>query len=110
MATAYPDDLCPYHGKAGTRQSLEAPDFADSLGSLNRKGFLESVRKGRERQYTVLISEDEYLEVEASDFLKRHSGRSMGGFVKHSFLLTPFRKMNWMSCVVCSTKESRMEG
>ena len=68
------------------------------LARLTEKGFLESVRKGRERQYTVLISEDEYLEVEDAVLSK------------HSFLLTPFRKMNWMSCVVCSTKESRMEG
>ena len=52
------------------------------LACLTEKGFLDSVRKGRERQYTALISEEEYLEVEASDFLKRHSGRSMGGFVK----------------------------
>ena len=47
--------------------------------------FLESVRKGRERQYTAIISEDEYLEVETSDFLKRYSGHSMGGLVKTLF-------------------------
>jgi len=41
-------------------------------------------------QYTALISEDEYLEVEASDFLKRHSGRSMGGFVKTLFSSNSF--------------------
>ena len=41
------------------------------LARLTEKGFLESVRKGRERQYTAIISEDEYLEVETSDFLKR---------------------------------------
>ena len=52
------------------------------LARLTEKGFLESVRKGRERQYTAIISEDEYLEVETSDFLKRYSGHSMGGLVK----------------------------
>ena len=51
------------------------------LARLTEKGFLESVRKGRE---------DEYLEVEASDFLKRHSGRSMGGFVKTLFSSNSF--------------------
>lgn len=55
------------------------------LARLTEKGFLESVRKGRERQYTAIISEDEYLEVETSDFLKRYSGHSMSGFVKTLF-------------------------
>ena len=55
------------------------------LARLTEKGFLESVRKGRERQYTAIISEDEYLEVETSDFLKRYSGHSMGGLVKPLF-------------------------
>ena len=55
------------------------------LARLSEKGFLESVRKGRERQYTAIISEDEYLEVETSDFLKRYSGHSMGGLVKTLF-------------------------
>ena len=55
------------------------------LARLTEKGFLESVRKGRERQYTAIISEDEYLEVETSDFLKRYSGHSMGGLVKTLF-------------------------
>ena len=55
------------------------------LARLTEKGFLESVRKGRERQYTASLSEDEYLEVETSDFLKRYSGHSMGGLVKTLF-------------------------
>ena len=55
------------------------------LARLTEKGFLESVRKGRERQYTAIISEGEYLEVETSDFLKRYSGHSMGGLVKTLF-------------------------
>lgn len=55
------------------------------LARLTEKGFLESVRKGRERQYTAIILEDEYLEVETSDFLKRYSGHSMGGLVKTLF-------------------------
>ena len=55
------------------------------LARLTEKGFLESVRKGRERQYTAIISEDEYLEVETSDFLKRYSGHSMSGLVKTLF-------------------------
>ena len=60
------------------------------LARLTEKGFLESVRKGRERQYTALISEEEYFEVETSDFLKRYSGHSMGGFVKTLFSSNSF--------------------
>lgn len=60
------------------------------LARLTKKGFLESVRKGRERQYTAIISEDEYLEVETSDFLKRYSSHSMGGFVKTLFSSSSF--------------------
>lgn len=60
------------------------------LARLTEKGFLESVRKGRERHYTAIISEDEYLEVETSDFLKRYSGHSMGGFVKTLFSSSSF--------------------
>ena len=60
------------------------------LARLTEKGFLESVRKGRERQYTALISEEEYLEVETSDFLKRYSGHSMGSFVKTLFSSNSF--------------------
>ena len=55
------------------------------LARLTEKGFLASVRKGRERQYRALVSEEDYLAVETSDFLKRHHGHSMGGLVKTLF-------------------------
>lgn len=51
---------------------------------LTEKGLLESVCKGA-RDNTRLISEDEYLKVETSNFLKRYSGHSMGSFVKTLF-------------------------
>lgn len=49
---------------------------------LTEKGFLNSERIGRERCYTPLISEQEYLEIETGDFLKRYSGNSIGSLVK----------------------------
>lgn len=52
------------------------------LVRLTEKGFLKSERKGRERCYTPLISEQEYLEIETGDFLKRYSGNSIGSLVK----------------------------
>ncbi|MDO5079467.1 MAG: BlaI/MecI/CopY family transcriptional regulator [Streptococcus minor] len=55
------------------------------LARLTEKGFLESTRKGRERHYTALISEEEYLAVETSDFLNRYKGNSLGNLAKTLF-------------------------
>lgn len=52
------------------------------LSRLTEKGFLQSSRKGRERCYTAIISEDEYLEIETGSFLKRYTGNSIGNLVK----------------------------
>ena len=52
------------------------------LARLCEKGFLSSERRGRERCYTLLISEDEYLEIETGNFLNRYSGNSIGSLVK----------------------------
>ncbi|KXT83090.1 BlaI/MecI/CopY family transcriptional regulator [Streptococcus panodentis] len=71
--------------KLGQSNHWKPQTLLTVLARLTEKGFLESVRKGRERQYTALISEEEYLEVETSDFLKRCSGHSMGGLVKTLF-------------------------
>ena len=71
--------------KLGEDKHWKPQTLLTVLARLTEKGFLESVRKGRERQYTAIISEDEYLEVETSDFLKRYSGHSMGGLVKTLF-------------------------
>ena len=71
--------------KLGEDKHWKPQTLLTVLARLTEKGFLESVRNGRERQYTAIISEDEYLEVETSDFLKRYSGHSMGGLVKTLF-------------------------
>lgn len=55
------------------------------LARLTEKGFLESTRQGRERHYTALVSEEDYLAVEASDFLNRYKGNSMGNLAKTLF-------------------------
>ncbi|RRD95699.1 BlaI/MecI/CopY family transcriptional regulator [Clostridiales bacterium COT073_COT-073] len=52
------------------------------LARLTEKGFLSSERRGRERCYTPLISENEYLEIETGNFLNRYSGNSIGHLVK----------------------------
>ena len=55
------------------------------LARLTEKGFLTSERKGRERHYTAIVSEEEYMEVEASDFFHRYEGQSFGNLVKSLF-------------------------
>lgn len=52
------------------------------LARLTEKGFLTSERVGRERSYTPIISEREYLDIETGSFLKRYSGNSLGNLVK----------------------------
>lgn len=52
------------------------------LARLTEKGYLSSERIGRERCYTPLISEAEYLSIETGNFLKRYAGNSIGNLVK----------------------------
>lgn len=52
------------------------------LARLTEKGFLNSERVGRERCYTPIISEKEYLEVETGNFLQRYAGNSVGKLVR----------------------------
>jgi len=52
------------------------------LVRLIEKGFLKSERVGRERNYTPAIQEQDYMQVETGDFMKRYSGNSMGSLVK----------------------------
>ncbi|MDO4720842.1 MAG: BlaI/MecI/CopY family transcriptional regulator [Peptostreptococcaceae bacterium] len=52
------------------------------LARLTEKGFLCSERVGRERCYTPIILEKDYLEVETGSFLQRYAGNSLGKLVK----------------------------
>lgn len=52
------------------------------LARLTEKGFLSSERVGRERCYTPIISEKEYLDIETGSFMKRYAGNSIGKLVK----------------------------
>jgi len=52
------------------------------LVRLIEKGFLESTRVGRERNYTPIIAEQEYMNVETGEFLSRYRGNSVGSLVK----------------------------
>ena len=52
------------------------------LVRLIEKGFLTSERVGKERNYTPIISEAEYMNVETGDFIFRYRGNSIGSLVK----------------------------
>ena len=52
------------------------------LVRLIEKGFLKSERVGKERNYTPAIREQDYMQIETSDFMKRYRGNSMGNLVK----------------------------
>ena len=52
------------------------------LVRLIEKGFLESARVGRERNYTPIISEQDYMSIETGEFISRYSGNSVGSLVK----------------------------
>ena len=49
---------------------------------LIEKGFLKSERVGRERNYSPIISEQEYMDVETAGFISRYRGNSVSSLVK----------------------------
>jgi len=52
------------------------------LVRLVEKKFLTSGKNGRERNYTPVITEDDYMQVETGDFMSRYSGNSVGSLIK----------------------------
>jgi len=52
------------------------------LVRLIEKGFLSSERVGKERNYTPIITETEYMSLETGEFVFRYRGNSVGSLVK----------------------------
>ena len=52
------------------------------LVRLEKKGFLYSEKKGKERSYYTVITQEQYLQVEAKNFRHRFSGGRFAGLVK----------------------------
>jgi len=52
------------------------------LVRLVEKNFLISGKNGRERNYTPVVSETDYMQVETGDFMSRYSGNSVGSLIK----------------------------
>ena len=52
------------------------------LARLESKGYLRSEKNGKEREYYTVMSQAEYLKIEASSFRSRFSGGAFSGLVK----------------------------
>lgn len=69
------------------RRSLPDRDWKQQtvmtmLVRLEKKGFLRSEKIGKERGYYAVVSESQYMEVEAKSLRSRFGGNKMTGFVK----------------------------
>lgn len=52
------------------------------LNRLEKKGFLESCKVGKEREYTSRIREESYMSYEAERFVSKFQNGSAAGLVK----------------------------
>ena len=68
--------------KLGADKKWKPQTVLTMLVRLVEKKFLASGKEGRERNYTPLISEAAYMEVETGDFMSRYSGNSVGSLIK----------------------------
>ena len=66
-------------------RNLKLQTLLTMLVRLIEKGFLTSERVGRERNYSPVISKQEYMKVETGSFMSRHYINSMGGLIKTFF-------------------------
>lgn len=52
------------------------------LVRLEKKGFLRSEKNGKERGYYAVVSESQYMNIEAESLKSRFGANKMSGFVK----------------------------
>lgn len=50
------------------------------LSRLVNKGFITSIKTGKEREYIAIIKEDDYLSMETKEFLKKFHNNSLNSF------------------------------
>lgn len=67
---------------ARPEKNWKAQTILTVLARLEKKGFLSSEKKSKERSYYVLVSQEKYLEVEAISFRRRFSTGKFTGLVK----------------------------
>jgi predicted transcriptional regulator len=68
--------------KLGEKKNWKPQTVLTMLVRLVEKKFLTSGKNGRERHYTPVISETDYMQVETGDFMTRYSGNSVGSLIK----------------------------
>jgi len=66
----------------GDESSWKPQTILTMLTRLIEKGFLSSERIGRQRNYTAIVDEAEYMKVETGGFMSRYYGNSLGSLVK----------------------------
>ncbi len=69
------------------RESLPDKDWKPQtvltmLVRLEKKGFLRSEKRNKERDYYSVVSEQEYIKIEQESFRKRFSNSTFSGLVK----------------------------
>jgi predicted transcriptional regulator len=67
--------------RLGTDNTWKPPTVLTLLGRLIEKGFLSTEKAGKDRTYTPLISQSEYLRVETGSYLDRLNENSALGIV-----------------------------
>ena len=68
--------------KLEAEKSWKPQTVLTMLVRLVEKEFLISGKNGRERNYTPVIAESDYMQVETGDFMSRYSGNSVGSLIK----------------------------
>jgi len=66
----------------GENNNRKPQTILTMLVRLIEKGFLSSARVGKERNYTPIVSEEDYMGVKTGEFITRYSGNSVGSLVK----------------------------
>jgi len=69
-------------GKLGSQKKWKPQTILTMLVRLVEKNFLVSEKIGRERNYTPIITEEDYMQIETGNFMSRYSGNSMGSLIK----------------------------
>jgi predicted transcriptional regulator len=68
--------------KLESSKQIKMQTLLTMLIRLIEKGFLTSDRVGRDRNYTPVISKQDYMSVEIKSFASRHYINSVGNLVK----------------------------
>ena len=68
--------------KMPASRSLKLQTLLTMLMRLTEKGFLISERVGRERNYSPVISKQDYVKAETESFKERHYISSLGSLIK----------------------------